>query len=697
MRDAATDIAIDSLGRTVIVGYTESSDLPTAGSAYQLVNDGLRDAFVAVINPAGTGASDLVYSSYLGGAQDEIAYGVALDSGDRIHLVGDTASNLDFDATAGAFQTTFGGTSDAFYAVIDPGVVSSLVYATYLGGIDTELADDVALDASDTAYITGYTQSNDFNVTGDAHDSTLGGTRDAFLVNISPASSGVADLIYSTYIGGATANDQGYSVTVADNQIYVVGETSSSDFSVTGTPYDSLLGGTTDAFVTRFGAVVNTAPELSGAGLHLTAISEDATVNDGDLVSAIIASAGGDPITDADAGALEGMAISSLSNSNGTWEYDIGSGWTPVGSVSVASSLLLRDTDSLRFVPSTNWNGTELFTFAAWDQTSGSAGTKVDTSTYGGTTAFSSGTAIPSITVDGVNDDPTSMDNTVITNENNTYTFSASDFNFSDIDGDTLDSVKITNLEALGSLQLSGADVILNQVIIRTEIDAGNLKFVPVNNASGTGYDSFGFSVNDGTSDSSSSYTMTIDVNDAPTTSGIADVTVNENASNTVIDLFASFADTEDVDASLIYTITSNTNQGLFSTTPIDGSAGTLTLDYAPNTYGTASITVRATDSGGAIVESTFLVTVNSTNLAPAAVNDAYTVNEDSSLVADWWNTAWDQRQQLTFDNSAQTETLIDFPVLVVLNSGNIDYLQTQANGEDLRFVDNDGTFLAHE
>ena len=286
---------------------------------------------------------------------------------------------------------------------------------------------------------------------------------------------------------------------------------------------------------------------------------------------------------------------------------------------------------------------------------------------------------------------------TVITNENNTYTFSASDFNFSDIDGDTLDSVKITNLEALGSLQLSGADVILNQVIIRTEIDAGNLKFVPVNNASGTGYDSFGFSVNDGTSDSSSSYTMTIDVNDAPTTSGIADVTVNENASNTVIDLFASFADTEDVDASLIYTITSNTNQGLFSTTPIDGSAGTLTLDYAPNTYGTASITVRATDSGGAIVESTFLVTVNSTNLAPAAVNDAYTVNEDSSLVADWRNTAWDQRQQLTFDNSAQTETLIDFPVLVVLNSGNIDYLQTQANGEDLRFVDNDRTFLADE
>ena len=72
----------------------------------------------------------------------------------------------------------------------------------------------------------------------------------------------------------------------------------------------------------------------------------------------MLASAG-DPITDADAGALEGIAIFSLSNSNGTWEYDTGSGWTAVGSVSVASSLLLRDTDRLRFVPNVDWNGTE--------------------------------------------------------------------------------------------------------------------------------------------------------------------------------------------------------------------------------------------------------------------------------------------------------------------------------------------------
>ncbi|MCP5013602.1 MAG: hypothetical protein GY942_26845, partial [Aestuariibacter sp.] len=84
---------------------------------------------------------------------------------------------------------------------------------------------------------------------------------------------------------------------------------------------------------------------------------------------------------------------------------------------------------------------------------------------------------------------------------------------------DTLASIKVTTLETAGSLQLSGVDVTLNQVISKANIDAGNLKFVPVANANGSSYDSFAFSVNDGTTDSASSYTLTVDVtavNDAP-------------------------------------------------------------------------------------------------------------------------------------------------------------------------------------
>ena len=108
-------------------------------------------------------------------------------------------------------------------------------------------------------------------------------------------------------------------------------------------------------------------------------------------------------------------------------------------------------------------------------------------------------------------------------------------------------------------------------------------------------------------------------LNEAPISLGIANVSVGEDAPNTVIDLFAAFADYEDADANLTYTITTNTNPGLFSSTLINGTAGTMTLDYAPNANGTADITVRVADTSGLWVEDTFTVTVTPVNDAPAA------------------------------------------------------------------------------
>ncbi len=101
---------------------------------------------------------------------------------------------------------------------------------------------------------------------------------------------------------------------------------------------------------------------------------------------------------------------------------------------------------------------------------------------------------------------------------------------YTDIDLDTMASIQVTTLETVGALQLSGVDIILNQVISKADIDAGNLKFIPVASASGTGYDSFGFSVNDGSIDSLGSYTLTLNVtaqNDVPT---VANDTVTTNA-----------------------------------------------------------------------------------------------------------------------------------------------------------------------
>ncbi len=109
-------------------------------------------------------------------------------------------------------------------------------------------------------------------------------------------------------------------------------------------------------------------------------------------------------------------------------------------------------------------------------------------------------------------------------------------------------------------------------------------------------------------------------VNRPPTTLGIGSVSVDVDAPNTVIDLFAAFDDFEDADNRLAYTVRTNTNPGLFSATSINGSQGTLTLDYLAGATGEATLTVRATDTGGLYVESTFMVIVTETPSGGQAV-----------------------------------------------------------------------------
>ena len=132
---------------------------------------------------------------------------------------------------------------------------------------------------------------------------------------------------------------------------------------------------------------VNDAPVLSGAN-NFTTITEDQTANSGDLVSSLLSG----QVTDVDSGAVSGIAITGLTSGTGTWQYstDGGSTWTNVGSVSNTSALLLRSSDKLRLIPDGQNGTTASLTFRAWDQTSGTAGSTADTSTNGGTTAFSS-------------------------------------------------------------------------------------------------------------------------------------------------------------------------------------------------------------------------------------------------------------------------------------------------------------------
>lgn len=126
-------------------------------------------------------------------------------------------------------------------------------------------------------------------------------------------------------------------------------------------------------------------------------------------------------------------------------------------------------------------------------------------------------------------------------------------------------------------------------------------------------------------------------VNDVPTTSGIANVTVPEDTASTVIKLYESFNDKEDDPKQLVYEVITNTNPALFDSVTIDASQATLTLAYKPNAFGTADLTVKATDKGtpgvpgsALSVTSTFKVTVTQVNDLPVLQNIAINIDEDA-------------------------------------------------------------------
>jgi len=162
---------------------------------------------------------------------------------------------------------------------------------------------------------------------------------------------------------------------------------------------------------------VNDAPVLddtknavgSTAGIELT-VDEDSTATGevGSLVTEIV----DQNVTDVDTGAVKGIAITAIDETNGTWYYstDGGTSWTEVGAVSESDALLLAADANTRLVfqPNTNYNGTisDAITFRAWDQTSGTAGEKVDVTSNGGTTAFSSATDTANVIVNPINDAP---------------------------------------------------------------------------------------------------------------------------------------------------------------------------------------------------------------------------------------------------------------------------------------------------
>jgi hypothetical protein len=242
--ESGNGIALDITGAAYIGGETDSTDFPIAGPPIQTTNAGADDGFIAKLDSSGT---VLDYSTYIGGSAEDLVTGIALDGSNNAYVTGITISS-DFPTTTGAFQTTEPSTTgdNGFVAAIKADG-SAKIYSTYLGGSGTNDALAIAVDSAGEAYVTGDTNSSNFPVLN-ATQATLKGATDVFITKLQANGSG---LLFSTYYGG-TLDDAGTGIAIdAFNDVYVTGRTLSSDYPTNGTPFQSSLSGTSDAFVTE--------------------------------------------------------------------------------------------------------------------------------------------------------------------------------------------------------------------------------------------------------------------------------------------------------------------------------------------------------------------------------------------------------------------------------------------------------------
>ncbi|HWI06788.1 MAG TPA: SBBP repeat-containing protein, partial [Solirubrobacteraceae bacterium] len=261
--DSIAGVAVDGSGSAYVTGSTTATDFPTA-NAIQPANAGATDAYVAKLNPGGTA---LVYATYIGGSGIDRGRAIAVTPGGEAHVTGDTVS-ANFP-TANALQAAMAGVRDTFVTKLNA-AGSALVYSTYLGGTAADDGFGIAVDPTG-AYVAGQTASANFP-TANALQAAMAGVRDAFVTKLNAAGSA---LVYSTYLGGAAADD-GFGVAVdGAGAAYIAGQTASANFPTANAVQPALAGGTqTDAFVTKLNAAGSAlaystylgGPGVGGAG-----------------------------------------------------------------------------------------------------------------------------------------------------------------------------------------------------------------------------------------------------------------------------------------------------------------------------------------------------------------------------------------------------------------------------------------------
>ena len=443
----------------------------------------------------------------------------------------------------------------------------------------------------------------------------------------------------------------------------------------------------------------NEAPVLADTALSMT-VAEDAGAPSGAVGSLISAFTGG--VTDQDSGAAKGIAITGSDQTNGTWYYTTNGGttWTTVGTVSNTSALLLADNGSTRlyFAPSANYNGTSTaaLTVRAWDQTSGTAGTKVTTASNGGTTAFSSATDTIDVTVSAVNDAPTNLAlsaNSVAENAANGTVIGT----VTGTDPDAGDTKTYSFTDSAGGRftinSSTGVITVADGSLLNYEAATSHPVTVRVTDSGGLTYDQ--------------SFTIQLtDVNEAAPTitsnggGATASISLGENIA-AVTTVTATDGDTRQT---LTYSISGGADASKFT---IDSNTGSLSFTNAPNFEAPTDsganniydVTVRVSDNNGGTDMQAIAVTVRNVNEAPTDLAlSANTVVENApngTVVGTITGTDSDSgdSKSYTFTNSAGGRFAINRTtgVITVANGTLLNYEAATSHAVTVRVTDRAG------
>ena len=279
--DEVYAIGVDASGNVFVTGSTTSPDFPLASPLYGTKSTS-EDVFISKLSADGT---QLIYSTFLGGNDSDVAKGLSVNSTGVVTVAGYTYST-NFPV-ASAFQAARSGsnTADGFVARLNESG-SGLVFSTYLGGNGDDAINGLGMDSDGNAYVTGQTTSSDFPTTVGSFLRVKGSTLDAFVTKLSPAGNAP---VYSTLLGG-NGDDIALGIAVdGSGSAYVTGYTLSTTFPVVGAFQGSRAAGTCvdqgflvpcyDAFITKFaasGSQLNFSTYLGGNGDDIaTAIAVD--------------------------------------------------------------------------------------------------------------------------------------------------------------------------------------------------------------------------------------------------------------------------------------------------------------------------------------------------------------------------------------------------------------------------------------